>query len=85
MVRLVAGCSRRRATGARSGARDVATPAVWEPRSNTDVRQELAATLRAQVAAMNLENFVVRPRRRTVERYREGTAWVDLSTANTIS
>ena len=38
-------------------------------------RAELAELLRLDVASMNLDNFVVRPHRRLVERFREPDAW----------
>jgi len=38
-------------------------------------RAELAELLRLDVASMNLDNFVVRPHRRLVERFREPEAW----------
>ena len=38
-------------------------------------RAELADLLRLDVASMNLDNFVVRPHRRLVERFREPDAW----------
>jgi type I restriction enzyme R subunit len=44
------------------------------------LRQETAATLHAEVAGMNLANFLVRPRRRVVERFQEGEAWEKLTT-----
>ena len=40
--------------------------------------EELAAVLRGEVTAMNLDNFMVRPKRRTVERYREAEPWKEL-------
>jgi type I restriction enzyme, R subunit len=43
------------------------------------LRGELAAHLRKEVAAMNLDNFLVRPRRRLVERFGDQEAWKDLS------
>jgi type I restriction enzyme R subunit len=43
------------------------------------LRQETAALLRSQVAAMHLENFVVRPHRRVVERYANEDAWESLT------
>jgi type I restriction enzyme R subunit len=43
-----------------------------------NLRQETAATLHAEVAAMNLDNFVVRPKRRVIEQYREAAAWHEL-------
>jgi type I restriction enzyme R subunit len=42
------------------------------------LRQDLAALLRGEVTAMNLDNFVVRPKRRLVERYAQPDAWLEL-------
>jgi len=42
------------------------------------IRQETAAHLRELVAAMNVENFEVRPRRRLVERYAKSEVWQEL-------
>jgi type I restriction enzyme R subunit len=42
------------------------------------LREETAATLHAEVAAMNLDNFLVRPKRRFIEPYREVSAWQKL-------
>jgi len=39
------------------------------------VRQEVAGVLQAEVAAMNTNNFVVRPKRKLVEQYSKPTAW----------
>src|SRR5207253_266431 len=39
---------------------------------------ELADQLHAEVAAMNVDNFVVRPQRKYVERYRDRPAWEHL-------
>jgi type I restriction enzyme R subunit len=44
-----------------------------------DLRAETAELLRAEVAAMNVENFVVRPRRELVERFAEARAWEKLT------
>ncbi|HEY3368438.1 MAG TPA: type I restriction-modification enzyme R subunit C-terminal domain-containing protein [Symbiobacteriaceae bacterium] len=43
------------------------------------VRQNTAELLRSAVAAMNPDNFVVRPKRRLVEKYKQADAWVALS------
>jgi type I restriction enzyme, R subunit len=43
-----------------------------------ELRQETAERLRTEVAAMNLENFVVRPKRRLVEKYAKAEAWTQL-------
>lgn len=42
------------------------------------LRRDVVALLRGEVAAMNLDNFVVRPQRRLVERYAQAEAWVEL-------
>ena len=39
------------------------------PESDDEVRAQVAAMLQREVGAMNLDNFVVRPKRRIVERY----------------
>jgi type I restriction enzyme R subunit len=43
------------------------------------VRREATELLRSEVAAMNLDNFVVRPQRRLVEKYGKAEAWETLS------
>ena len=43
-----------------------------------ELRQETTATLHAEVAAMNLGNFLVRPKRRVVEKFAEAEAWSEL-------
>jgi type I restriction enzyme R subunit len=48
-------------------------------KSEADLRHETAETLRQEVAAMNPENFVVRPKRRLVEKYAKEEAWKQLS------
>lgn len=42
------------------------------------LRQDVAATLNAEVAAMNVDNFVVRPKRRLVEAYSRPESWTKL-------
>jgi type I restriction enzyme R subunit len=42
------------------------------------LREEVASLLHAEVAAMNLDNFVVRPKRRLVEKYAKPAAWATL-------
>ena len=44
-----------------------------------EVREATASLLHQQVAAMNLDNFVVRPRRQYVERYARPAAWHKLT------
>ena len=49
-----------------------------EPETNGAVRRSLAVVLQREVAAMNLDNFVVRPRRRLVEKYAKPESWASL-------
>ena len=46
---------------------------------DASVRRELAELLRAEVLGMNLENFIVRPKRKTVERFAKEESWAELS------
>jgi type I restriction enzyme R subunit len=43
-----------------------------------ELREETAYLLRDEVAAMNLDNFVVRPKRRLVEKYAKAESWKEL-------
>ena len=45
----------------------------------TELRGEVAEGLRGEVASMNPENFVVRPKRALVEKYGKAEAWVSLA------
>ncbi|NLF85815.1 MAG: restriction endonuclease subunit R, partial [Lentisphaerae bacterium] len=46
-----------------------------DPANEADVRQSLGNQLVREVAAMNIDNFQVRPRRRLVEKYADPKAW----------
>ena len=48
------------------------------PEKEAELRRELAALLQGEVAAMNVENFVVRAKRRLVEKYAKPEAWGEL-------
>jgi type I restriction enzyme R subunit len=48
------------------------------PRTDADVRKVTADLLQHEVAAMNVDNFIVRPKRRFVEKYARPDAWVHL-------
>ena len=48
------------------------------PGREADLRREVAALLQGEVAAMNVDNFVVRARRRLVEKYARPDVWNDL-------
>src|SRR5258708_2280001 len=54
-------------------------PLLGHPESDLDVRGQVAALLHKEVAAMKLDNFVVRPHRRLVEKYAKPDAWTRLS------
>ncbi len=57
-------------------------PAPWAGLDAASVRRDTAERLRAQVAAMNVDNFLVRPRRRLVEAWREASPWHTLTAAS---
>ena len=48
--------------------------------TEADLRKDVAALLHGEVAAMNVENFVVRAKRRLVEKYAKPDAWDELKT-----
>ncbi|MBW4626292.1 MAG: DEAD/DEAH box helicase family protein [Brasilonema octagenarum HA4186-MV1] len=50
-----------------------------EPKTDAELRRQVANLLHTEVAAMNSENFIVRPKRRLVEKYASSQAWVSLS------
>ena len=50
-----------------------------DPKTDAEVRHAVAERLHEEVAAMNLDNFIVRPKRRMVERYNNPEAWMTLS------
>jgi type I restriction enzyme, R subunit len=43
-----------------------------------ELRKETAERLRKEVELMNVNNFIVRPKRKFVEKYKEGDAWKEL-------
>ena len=54
------------------------TTTYGDPRTTREVRTTTAELLHCEVAAMNLDNFVVRPHRRLVEKYAKPQAWTVL-------
>jgi type I restriction enzyme R subunit len=54
-------------------------PIPYGDARDLSVRDAVASLLHAEVAAMNLDNFVVRPHRRVVEKYAKPDAWRVLS------
>jgi type I restriction enzyme R subunit len=49
------------------------------PSPEADLRADLSTLLRTEVASMNFENFIVRPRLHLVEKYQEAKAWEKLT------
>lgn len=80
-LELIGELDKRGVAVERSGAAEAreTQPPFGEPRTDADVRHEISAILHREVAAMNLDNFVVRPRRRIVERYSQPSAWTALT------
>ena len=56
-----------------------AAPVYGDPTTDEEVRRAFAASLHGEVAAMNLDNFLVRPQRRLVERYQQPESWGPLA------
>ncbi len=54
-------------------------PIFGDPESDAQVRQVVAEQLHREVAAMNLDNFVVRPHRRLIEKFARPESWFVLS------
>jgi len=54
------------------------TAIYGDPRTDEEVRRSVSELLQREVAAMNVDNFVVRPHRRLVEKYAMPEAWVAL-------
>jgi type I restriction enzyme R subunit len=57
-----------------------ATGTYGDPKTDQEVRRAVAELLQREVAAMKLDNFIVRPHRRLVEKYAELEAWAPLAT-----
>ncbi len=61
--------------GAIDGRHRAGTAHELEPK----LRADIVALLREEVAAMNVDNFIVRPKRKLVETYAQPEAWAELS------
>lgn len=59
--------------------REQRLPPHGYPETDAEVRALIAALLHKEVAAMNVNNFIVRARRRMVEKYAEPEAWTTLT------
>jgi len=78
-LEVIASLDRPHDEGAAAGVPESAT-ASGDPQSEEDVRQSVAERLQREVAAMNLDNFIVQPHRRLlVEEYDRPEAWQAVS------
>ncbi len=50
-----------------------------EPATEAEVRFSFAIMLNREVASMNLDNFIVRPKRKLIEKYSKHDTWIRLS------
>lgn len=71
-LEMVAELDKRVAAGAHVAE---AQAAYGDQVTDAQLRGELTGLLHQQVAAMNLDNFVVRPRRKSVEKFAKQTSW----------
>lgn len=75
-LELVGELDKRLAPVAHGAPAREAVVAYADPESETEVRWMAADRLQREVAAMNVDNFVVRPHRKLVEEYAKPEAWV---------
>lgn len=68
----------KRLTSEQDGVREP-TATYGDPRTDVQVRRAVAEVLQTETAAMNVNNFVVRPKRRIVEKYAKPGAWIVLT------
>ncbi|MDX8551815.1 DEAD/DEAH box helicase family protein [Methanospirillum sp. J.3.6.1-F.2.7.3] len=64
-----------------NGVGEIRDPSViyGDPKTDAEVRRTIAELLHREVAAMNVDNFVVRPHRRLIEKYAKPEAWIALA------
>lgn len=77
-LELLAELDRRRKAGEQVGVNEPRST-YGDPSTDDELRRAIAEILQQEVAAMNLDNFVVRPHRRLVEKYAAPEAWAKLS------
>jgi type I restriction enzyme R subunit len=76
-LELISSLDQRRETSTATGLKEAAAT-YGDPKTEDEVRQSAAERLQREVAAMNLDNFMVRPHRRVVEKYAKPEAWLSL-------
>jgi type I restriction enzyme R subunit len=78
-LELIGELDRKLAAADRHAAHEQRAIPHGHPETDGEVRAQLAVLLQREVVAMNLDNFVVRPKRRIVEPYARPEAWATLS------
>ncbi len=73
-LELIGELDKSLASGQRVAVKET-PPNYGPPRTSAELRRFLAEVLHQATAAMNLDNFVVRPKRRIVEKYLKFDAW----------
>ena len=76
-LELIATLDRQR-EGVEPAKVDESALVYGDPETEEGIRQSVAELLQGEVASMNLDNFVVRPHRRLVEKYAKRESWVSL-------
>ena len=77
-LELIGELDQRMSASAAGAVREHAA-AYADPSTDIEVRRTTAEALHRETAAMNLDNFVVRPKRRVVEKYARPEAWTVLT------
>jgi type I restriction enzyme, R subunit len=65
--------------GGASVTREVQPAHGGEPQTEAQLRQAIGDRLHDEVDHMNLDNFIVRPKRRLVEKFKRADAWIVVS------
>lgn len=78
-LELIAAVDGRTQGAFAAAVREAAAGAYGDPKTDEEVRRAVADLLQREVAAMNLDNFIVRPHRRLVEKYSKSEAWTALA------
>lgn len=79
-LQLIAELDGKLKAGFRAG--ENTTPAYGDQLTESQLREESASMLQQIVAAMKVDNFVVRPQRQFVDKYAKPAAWVVLTPEN---
>lgn len=77
-LELIGELDKREGQGKQQGMRERAE-GYGDLSTEDDVRKATADRLQRETAAMNLENFIVRPKRRVIEKYTRPEAWKSLA------